>query len=247
MSTTTVINPKYESLRDSLLHVRDFFDQSDESIHKARNELRISEIGSQKMVIKAFKIPHLLNRVVYGFFRDSKAYKSYHNALKLLELGIPTPTPVSLIENRHFGFFGESYFVSLYEPYDFTIREAFHHKVDDYQEVIKAFVAFTWDLHVKGVWHEDYSLGNILITRQDDGYRFSLVDINRMKFIAISAEKGCENFSKLWAKEEDLILMSQEYARLSRMNASETLELIRLHVKRVVDHKALKQKFKSKT
>ena len=246
MSATVVINAKYEFLRESLLHVKDFFNQSDESIHKARNELRISEIGKEKMVIKAFKVPHLLNRMVYGFFRNSKAYKSYHNGLKLLDLGVDTPIPVCLIENRHFGFFGESYFVSLFEPYDFTIREAFHHKVDDYQEVIKAFTAFTYALHQKGVWHEDYSLGNILITRQDDGYRFSLVDINRMKFMTISAEKGCENFAKLWAKEEDLRFMADEYAKLSGLDEERSFELMALHVKHVVQKKALKNKIKGK-
>ncbi|MEA3523012.1 MAG: hypothetical protein U9R50_08545 [Campylobacterota bacterium] len=239
----TTLHDDYKLLENKLLHVKQLFMQSNESIHKARNELRIIELDEQKMVVKSFKIPHLLNRFVYSFFRKSKAYKSYHNALKLLELNVNTPKPVALIQNYDFFLLRESYFISLYEPYDFTIREAFHHKIEDYKEVIKAFVAFTYNLHVKGIWHEDYSLGNILITRQKEGYRFALVDINRMKFMSISAEKGCENFSKLWAQEEDLVLMAQEYAQLSGLSAEKSLNLIHYHVQRVKDKKALKQKF----
>ena len=63
-------------------------------IHKGRNELRIMEFEGRKLVVKAFRRPHLINQFVYGIFRASKAKRSYDNALLLQGLGIGTPQPV---------------------------------------------------------------------------------------------------------------------------------------------------------
>jgi hypothetical protein len=239
-----IIDSRFEHLRQQFENIETLFDSSRESIHKARNELRVVTVDDMQMVIKAFRIPNLLNRVVYAHFRPSKASKSYHNALRLIELGIATPLPVAYIEDTCMGLFNTSFFISLYEPYDFTIREALHHNIEDYEAVLKAFTAFTYELHNKGVWHEDYSPGNILVTRQEHGYRFSLVDINRMKFMPVSPEKGCENFAKLWAHDEDLRLMAEEYARSAGMEAAQTFGLFKRYARRVVERKAFKQKLK---
>lgn len=246
MTQTLIVHPDFEAFRAELGQVETLFDASGHSIHKARNELRIVEIAAQKMVIKAFKVPHLINRIAYGFLRDSKAKKSYENARKLQQLNIATPQAVACIEERMFGFFGRSYFVSLYEPYDFTIREALHHDIEDYQAVLEAFTLFTYGLHVKGVWHEDYSPGNILIRRENDAYRFLLVDINRMDFRVISPQEGCANFSKLWAEPEDLKLMATHYARLWDMDFAKILNAMQQEADRVVRTKALKKQFKAK-
>ena len=42
-------------------------------IHKGRNELRIMEFEGRKLVVKAFRRPHLINQFVYGIFRASTA------------------------------------------------------------------------------------------------------------------------------------------------------------------------------
>lgn len=55
-------------------------------IHKGRNELRIMEFEGRKLVVKAFRRPHLINQFVYGIFRASKAKRSYDNALLLQDI-----------------------------------------------------------------------------------------------------------------------------------------------------------------
>lgn len=225
MSIRYAIHPDYASFEKELHNVKSHFERSGESIHKARNELRIAKINGLNVVIKAFRVPHLLNRLVYAYFRDSKAKKSYANAVELLKRGVDTPQPIGYIEFLEAGLFAQSYFLALYEPYDFTIREAFHHKIDDYRDVIDAFAAFTYDLHRKGVWHVDYSPGNILIRRTQQGYCFMLVDINRMQFKEISPETGLSNFSKFWAQREDLERMATIYAGLAGMDKTRALTI----------------------
>ena len=240
------LNPQYAHFKDDLIGVASHFDASSHSIHKARNELRIATMQGTKVVIKAFKVPHFINRFAYTFLRDGKAKKSFQNALRLQRLGVPTPAPVGYIEFFSGGLLAQSYFLSLYSPYDFTIREAFHHKIEDHREVISAFAAFTYGLHQKGVWHVDYSPGNILITRESDGYRFSLVDINRMRFAPVSGYEGLANFSKFWAKEEDLRLMARTYAELAGLDAKRA-EAVALEQERKLRKKTeFKRRLKSK-
>jgi tRNA A-37 threonylcarbamoyl transferase component Bud32 len=240
-------NPKYAHFEKELLNIQQIFNTSDESIHKARNELKIIELNGLQCVVKSFKIPHLVNRIAYTYFRDGKAKKSFHNAMKLQELHIPTPEPIGIIEFFSFGLLHESYYISLYQPYDFTIREVFHHKVDNTEDILKEFAAFTYELHKKGVWHVDYSLGNILITKQKEHYTFSLVDINRMEFKNISPQEGLKNFNKFWPKfDEDLPIIAKEYARLANFDEQEAIKIIQNEAKKLEDSVNLKRKLKGK-
>ena len=219
----------YQSLIHSFESIREIFAGDDHSIHKARNELKIIELNGIKTVVKSFKVPHLLNRIIYTYFRKSKAYKSYHNALRLEELGISTPKPIALIEFYEAGFLGESFFVAEYFEYDFTIRTPLLEPLEDREEIFKAFAAYTYDLHKCGVWHLDYSPGNILIKRTEEGYQFSIVDINRMDFRPITAMQGCENFNKLWATDEEIEIMGREYARLCGLDESVVIAEMKHH------------------
>lgn len=221
--------PKYLYLKESFENIQSIFSQDNHSIHKARNELKIIELAGVKTVVKSFKIPHLINRIVYTFFRRSKAYKSYHNALRLQELAISTPQPIALIEFFSSGLLADSYFISEWFDYHFTIRTPLLEPLEDREAIFTAFAAYTYDLHQKGVWHLDYSPGNILIKRTDSGYQFSIVDINRMTFKTITPVEGCENFNKLWAFDDELEIMAREYARLSGLDESTAFAEMKRH------------------
>jgi serine/threonine protein kinase len=221
--------PQYGYLEESFKNIQSLFAGDTHSIHKARNELKIIDIQGIKTVVKSFKVPHLLNRIVYSNFRHSKAYKSYHNALRLQELNISTPQPIALIEFFESGLLSESYFISEYFEYDFTIRTPLLEPLEDRETIFTAFAAYTYELHQKGVWHLDYSPGNILIKRTENGYQFSIVDINRMEFRDITPIQGCENFNKLWASDDELAIMGREYARLSGLDENLAIAEMQRH------------------
>jgi len=245
MSFKYKINPNYTNFKDDLLSIKSIFNGANNSIHKARNELKIIELQGVKCVVKSFKIPHLVNRIAYSYLRDGKAKKSYLNGMKLQELDVTTPEPIGIIEFFSFGLLKESYFISKYEPYDVTIREVFHHKVENHQEILKQFTNFTYEIHKKGVWHVDYSLGNILITKDGSNYKFSLVDINRMIFKNITPEDGLKNFNKFWAKDKnDLVIIAKEYAKLTNYNEEKAIEIVLNEAKSLEDKVNLKRKLK---
>ena len=220
---------RYAYLLNTFKAIRTLFSNDQHTIHKARNELKIIELEGIKTVVKSFKIPHLLNRIVYTYFRKSKAYKSYHNALRLQSLAISTPEPIALIEFFESGLLADSYFISEYFEYDFTIRTPLLEPLEDREAIFTAFAAYTYGLHQAGVWHQDYSPGNILIKRTESGYQFSIVDINRMEFKSICPLDGCENFNKLWASDEELEIMGREYARISGLDETLTIAEMKRH------------------
>ncbi|MDB2405613.1 hypothetical protein N9W00_01625 [Arcobacteraceae bacterium] len=206
------INEKYkDSFKDFILNIKDYFKNNEQSIHKARNELKIINHNGIDTVVKAFKVPNIVNRIAYTFFRESKAQKSYEYSLKIGEF---TPAPIGFIEFNNSGLLSSSYFVSEKFEYDFTIREpllddSFERKED----ILKAFARFTFELHENNIFHNDYSPGNILIKKSDGEYIFKIVDINRMKFYQLPLEDRARNFSKLWARDDELEVIAKEYMK----------------------------------
>lgn len=197
---------------DFLKNIKNHFNASKDSIHKARNDIKIVNFKGESLVVKSFKIPNIINKIVYTFFRDSKAKKSYENSIKIVDF---VPKPIGYIEFKKFGLINESFFVSENFKYDFTIREVL--KNSDFKEretIFKIFAKFTFTLHEEGILHLDYSPGNILIKKVNDKYIFKIVDINRMEFKTLSVNERLGNFAKLWAKDEELKIIIEEYAKL---------------------------------
>lgn len=192
------------------------FDASEEKILKAaRNTLKLFDFGDEIINVKSFKVPNIFNQIAYRYFRKGKAQRSYEHANALLELGIGTPKPIAYYQNSDGFLFGKSYYVSKQLKYDLTYRELindFNYK--DYDNILRAFTRFTFDLHEKGIEFLDHSPGNTLINKTCDGYMFSLVDLNRMQFGEMDFEKRMKNFARLSKYEHMVEIMSDEYAKL---------------------------------
>ncbi|WP_434637890.1 hypothetical protein MLC35_03870 [Sulfurimonas sp. NW7] len=204
------LNPSFENeFKDFLLHMQKYFRDNKNSIHKARNELKIISYKEIQTVVKSFKIPNFFRRIFYTCFRDSKAKKSYDNSIKV---GNFAPEPIGYIEFYRQGLLAESYFVAKKFDYDFTIREPLLDKnFPKREKILKAFARFSLQLHNAGIFHNDYSPGNILIKQEAENYIFKIVDVNRMDFCSLNKNKRAKSFAKLWASNADLQIIAQEY------------------------------------
>ncbi|QKF82557.1 lipopolysaccharide kinase InaA family protein [Halarcobacter ebronensis] len=223
MSYRYIINIGCEKFKEFTLNIKNIFSENQQTIHKARNELKIFNFEQEELVVKSFKKPNLLNRLIYSYFRSSKAKKSYDNSIII---GDFTPKPVSYIEYFSYGLIEQSYFISQRFDYDFTIREPLiKPDFENKEEIFKAFANFSFKLHDRGIFHKDFSPGNILVKVLENGYEFKIVDINRMKFMPLSLEKRLKNFSKLWAKNEDMKIIAQEYAKLMNEDEEKCIDL----------------------
>ncbi len=242
--TNYTIAPDYSKCEDFVHHIEQHFAASEEVITHKRNIIKILECEQQKVVVKSFKIPNIVNRFAYRFIRDSKAKRSFLNAQKLQELGINTPDPIAYIE-----FFTplltKSFYISSYFAFDFEIRDVL--KDPDFEkreEILEAFAAFSWQLHEKGVYHIDYSPGNVLIKKEKDRYIFSIVDVNRMKFITFDNDLRFKNLSRFSASLKDTDFIAQKYASLANIDTTYAVEKLRYYHNRHQQYRQRKEKLK---
>ena len=241
------INKKYEqNFKNILLNIKEYFSENDGTIHKARNELKIIEFNEISTVVKAFKVPNIINQFAYSYIRGSKAQKSYENGIKLTELDVNSPEPIGFIEFYDKGLLKESFFISCEFQYDFTMAHIRDEQPAYKNGVLEAFARFTYDIHIKGVWHSDYSGGNILVKKIESGYEFTLVDINRMKFFDIRDYNGLENFNKFWFNEEDLTTIAKVYANEANLDEEKSIKDILFHDKKLKEFVENRRKWKKK-
>ncbi len=232
------------NFKDFTINIKEYFSNSFNSIHKARNEIKIVDFKNKELVIKAFKVPNIINKIIYTFFRDSKAKKSYKNSIKIINY---VPNPISYIEFYKFGLLNDSYFVSENFKYDFTIREPLLDKnFTDKEKIFKQFAKFTFKLHENDILHLDYSPGNILIKKEGSNYIFKIVDINRMQFKDLSLEERLKNFAKLWAKDEDLKIIIKEYAKIANKDEQKCINIAFKYSQAHKDKKNIKKILKGK-
>ena len=220
-----VINPRYKELTSFIESIPAIFPNEGENIYMERNKIKCFRVNGQDISVKSFKIPHIINRIAYAYFRPSKAKRSYDYSLILEEKKIKTQAPIAYLEERSKGLFSSSYYVASFVDYPGLIREFAYHPLEEIKELVEAFALFTASIHEKGVLHLDYSPGNILYKETSTGYDFCLIDINRMKFGQIDLKTGCHNLCRLWGSEECIVFLATKYAEARGFDADKCVKL----------------------
>jgi len=235
-----------ERLKDFVVNVKTYFKQEkNRIIYDKRNIIKVVEFEGKSYVVKYFKIPHLLNQIVYRFFRESKAKRSFYNSIRLRQMEIHTPEPVGYIEFPTPFRFRESFYISEFFNFDFEIRAVFADvDFENREHILKKFIEYTYELHQKGVYHIDYSPGNILVKKEEDGYIFSIIDVNRMKFINFNNELRMKSISKLTNNEQDNNFMVTYYANISNKKVEELSLLLEKQLQKQQNYLKRKQKLK---
>jgi len=221
-----VINPQYPNLSAFVESIPTIFSLEGESIYKERNELKCYNFEGYNIIVKRFKKPFFINRFVYTFFRPSKAKRAYEYALKLIELGLDSPSPIAYIEQYKTKLLYYGYFISIFEK-DYTNIRDLMDGIEKDDVLLKELSFYIAELHKKGVLHLDLSPGNIMYKKAENKVLFTLVDINRMQFFpTISNEDRLKNFQRLTENADILNKMARYYAISTGMNESESIEKI---------------------
>jgi hypothetical protein len=220
MRTSITIHPKFNFLRSYLEALPLTFESIPDVLYRDRNVIKTDEVSDLKLVIKSYGRIYLTNRIRYSFFYPSKAERAYRNGLRLLEEGFLTPEPVAFIECFEGGLLTQSYFISLYTDF-----KPLGSVLSDEQDVlIKDLVGFAHRLHQHGIYHLDFSNGNILVKKQNGHFQFSLVDNNRMKFKKFDYSTGLKTFKRLGLTNLQWTQLAEEYSRLEKSNVAKTVE-----------------------
>ena len=215
MNKFSSINDKYFSFQEKINLCIKNFDREGKLIKDSRNTVKVFRIDDLYINIKKFKRPSFINRLVYSFFRSTKACRSFLYANKLLHYNILTPDPIAYIENSKYYLLDDSFYVCKNIDYDFDMKHVFENKeLEQRDKLIKKFVLFTHKLHENGIMFLDHSRSNTLVKKHNDDFRFYLIDLNRMKFKPLSIEERLKNFRRLKLNDEILEKVSGFYSEI---------------------------------
>jgi tRNA A-37 threonylcarbamoyl transferase component Bud32 len=216
MNVKYTISPKYEKkYKNFVLNIKDCFNNAEKTIHKARNEIKIISYEEKQFVVKSFKKPSLIKSIYYTK-NHSKAKRSYEYSIKLDDF---TPEAIAYIEFYENNKLSNSFYISEYFEYDYTIKEPLRQiGFENKTKVLKEFAIFSSKLHDNGILHLDYSAGNILIKEKEDTYIFKVVDVNRMIFKTLSLNEKLKNFDMLWANNENMTIIATQYAKSNNLD-----------------------------
>lgn len=226
------INPKYNELSEFIHSIPEIFSQEGELVYNARNTIKLFRINGFMVNVKSFKRPIQINRFVYKYIRKSKAERSFNNARYVLDKGINTPEPIAYIDICENRLLSKSYYISIHEEVQGTMKEVYRQTEEESKGLIQAFTMFTAEIHKKGIFHKDYSPGNILYKTTEDGYQFYLVDLNRMSFKNISLLDSCRSFKRIKANDNTLDYIGEEYSKIRKYDEKICQKLIHLYNRR---------------
>ena len=181
--------------------------QEGEIIDQRRNTLRVID----GIVVKQFRTPGILRGIWYGVFGKSKARRSYENAQRL---GTWTPAPVAYREVRIGGVLRESWYACRLSECPYTFKDLMDNPdFPNRSQILFAIGRFTAALRQRGVWHRDYSRGNILFN--EDGSHIEIIDLNRIRW---RKHIYGDPFERLPIELEGMKIMKEGYESLSRHN-----------------------------
>ena len=233
-------------IEDFILNIKENFKSDVKVLNDQRNVIKLFKINGKRYVVKSFKVPHLLNRIVYSFFRKSKAERSYINTKKLESLNIGTPSPVAYIELYSSFLIKESFYISEYFDFDYQMSDALYDEnFKDRDSIFKQFAEFTHEIHNKGVFHSDYNHGNILFKNNKGVCEFSLVDVNRMKFIPLNDSLRMKSICRLTKNLDTLRSIVKHYCTTSGKDFNYLMDLLSKHLDDFKRSQKVKQMLKT--
>lgn len=218
------VNDEYSELKEFTLSLPETFDSIGLVIHGNRNVVKKVTTPQGTFVIKNYRGMYFFNRLAYSLFRKSKAERSYNYSTILKERGIITPAPVSWLNCYTAGLLTQSYFISVFSSHQ-TLQQVLKQNLDKNfrASIFNHLAAFTIRLHKLGIYHYDYSVGNILVMQSSSTIDFAMVDLNRIKFQKVSYRKAVRNFSTLEISVDEMNLLISEYAKLSNQSSEDSI------------------------
>lgn len=242
MNRQIVIHPQYQHLQNFISRLPDIFLSEGKYLHDGRNKIKIFETDGLKINVKRYRIPLIFNRFIYLYLRPTKARRAYEYALRLQEKGINTPSPIAYIIEKSEFLLGYSYFISIQVNYSRRFYEFGKAALtDENTMILREFGRYTAQLHQQGIYHQDYSPGNILFDVKDGKPEFCLVDINRMFFGSVSLQKGCANFARLWGSPAMFRTIAAAYAETRGWDVATTCAEV-LKARRLYWQKAIRKR-----
>ena len=178
--------------------------------------LALVKVGGLRLVVKRYNIKnawHALKRCL----RPSRAWKSWKNAHRLALLGIPTPRPIALVENRWGPLRSKAYFITEYieaNNLNHLLRpgKVEENNLKDFTEQLMTMLQLFADASLS---HGDFKATNFLV----DAGKISIADLDAMRehrfrwLYRRAFRKDCKRLMKNWKGLPEIEKTFQEWLR----------------------------------
>lgn len=180
--------------------------------------------------------------------RPSRARRAFKAAMMLAENGFEAPVIIAMGERKLSFFHTINFLVTLvaestkeiYKLIDDTPDDSDKEQLRCKRELIRAFGRTIGKMHAKGIFHGDLRLGNVLVRREEDGWRFFFLDNERTKkFRRLPARLRLKNLVQINMHRTDA-LTGTDRMRFFRNYLKENLDIRN-------DYKTLAKKAAAKT
>lgn len=246
MGAKIIVHKDFSHLEKFISSLPDSFSGRGEKLHDGRNKVKRFRIGREWIVVKKFKRPNIAQKIIYTFFKSSKAERAYLFAEKLRNLGINTPHEIGYIEIKRNCLLDESYFISTQCSY--AALSQILDGADFSREAADALAGYLVELHGKGVLHGDLNLTNILYRIEDGKYEFTLIDTNRSTFKESPGMKEClENLKRLTHDREMMKYIISAYAQVRGWDKEAAVKDVMESLSRFEERIRRKRKFQKMT
>ena len=108
--------------------------------------------------------------------------RSVYDAFVIHKRLLDLPAPIASIEQFTGCLLDKSYYISVYHPEAFTMRQHMAGEIED-DGFLNELVEEIDKMHSAGLMHSSLSPSNILCSKINDQNPFFILDINRMAFL----------------------------------------------------------------
>jgi tRNA A-37 threonylcarbamoyl transferase component Bud32 len=217
-----VVNPDFANLEEDIKVLPYKFNFFGTVIYQKRNIVKRMQMQDTVVVVKRFKRPNPVQRIVYTYFKPSKAERGFKYAERFENLGIHTPQSVAYIEIKRGRLLRDSYYVAT--NFEGTTLDKMADAGELSDEVVGALARLLVKMHELGIEHGDPNLGNFMYAKGATGKeQFAVIDTNRSKFgRELSKRKSINNLKRLTHNRELLQRIVEQYASLRHWNSEKT-------------------------
>ena len=90
----------------------------------------------------------------------------------------------------------------------------------------------------------DHSRSNTLIKKNNNGYKFYLIDLNRMRFKSLTLKERLKNFKRLKMNDEVLKKVSEYYADLIKIDKQLIFKSIKKYSENFENNRIFRKRLK---
>ena len=143
---------------------------------------------------------------VKHFFRPSRAKREFDASLMLQQNGFDAPVVIGLFERRVGPFRTENFLLteevedagSMAQLLTDICEDCSGDTTVEKRALIRAFARTVGQMHARGIFHGDLRLGNVLVVKEEQKWRFFLIDNERTrKFVRLPARLRLKNLVQI--------------------------------------------------